>query len=87
MTTNAEYVLQTRQLKKYFGSVHAVEDISLNIRHGEIYGFLGPNGSGKTTTISMILGLTYPTSGEVGGDQGVTLPEIPAQEDCNVRNG
>ena len=65
MTTNTDYVLQTQQLKKYFGSVHAVEDVSLNIKRGEIFGFLGPNGAGKTTTISMILGLTYPTSGEV----------------------
>ncbi len=58
-------VLQTHHLKKYFGSVHAVEDISMSVQHGEIFGFLGPNGSGKTTTISMILGLTYPTAGEV----------------------
>jgi len=58
-------VLQTQHLKKYFGSVHAVEDISLSVQHGEIFGFLGPNGAGKTTTISMILGLMYPTAGEV----------------------
>lgn len=63
MTT--EPVLQTQHLKKYFGSVHAVEDISLSVQHGEIFGFLGPNGAGKTTTISMILGLMYPTAGEV----------------------
>jgi len=62
---NTVPVLQTYHLKKYFGSVHAVEDISLSIQHGEIFGFLGPNGAGKTTTISMILGLTYPTAGEV----------------------
>ena len=60
-----EIVLQTDHLKKHFGSVRAVEDISLQVRRGEIFGFLGPNGSGKTTTISMILGLTYPTSGLV----------------------
>jgi len=59
------HVLQTNHLRKYFGSIHAVEDISLSIKHGEIFGFLGPNGSGKTTTISMILGLMYPTAGEV----------------------
>jgi ABC-2 type transport system ATP-binding protein len=58
-------VLQTHQLKKYFGPVHTVEDISLSVKHGEIFGFLGPNGAGKTTTISMILGLTYPTAGEI----------------------
>lgn len=62
MTTT--HVLQTHHLKKYFGATHAVEDISLSIKHGEIFGFLGPNGAGKTTTISMILGLMYPTAGE-----------------------
>lgn len=62
---NTAYVLQTYHLKKYFGSIHAVEDISLSVKRGEIFGFLGPNGAGKTTTISMILGLTYPTAGEV----------------------
>lgn len=62
---NSELVLQTSNLKKYFGSVHAVEDVSLRVRRTEVYGFLGPNGAGKTTTISMLLGLTYPTAGEV----------------------
>jgi ABC-2 type transport system ATP-binding protein len=45
--------------------VAAVRDISLNIRHGEIFGLLGPNGSGKTTTIKMILGLLYPSKGRI----------------------
>jgi ABC-type multidrug transport system ATPase subunit len=62
---STEFVLTTHHLKKYYRSVHAVEDISLNIKKGEIFGFLGPNGSGKTTTIGMILGLIAPTSGTV----------------------
>jgi ABC-type multidrug transport system ATPase subunit len=62
---STELVLTTHHLKKYYRSVHAVEDISLSIRRGEIFGFLGPNGSGKTTTIGMILGLIAPTSGTV----------------------
>src|SRR5690242_2535859 len=62
---STDYVLQTHHLKKYFGSVHAVEDVSLNVCRGEIFGFLGPNGAGKTTTISMILGLTHPSGGTV----------------------
>jgi ABC-type multidrug transport system ATPase subunit len=62
---DTEFVLQTHHLNKQFGSVRAVDDVSLGIRHAEVFGFLGPNGAGKTTTISMILGLTYPTSGEI----------------------
>lgn len=59
-----DIVLQTIQLKKYFGSVHAVEEVSLSVERGEIFGFLGPNGAGKTTTIGMLLSLIHPTSGE-----------------------
>ena len=62
---SAENVLQTEELKKHFGPVKAVEDVSLSVKRGEIFGFVGPNGAGKTTTISMILALTPPTSGEV----------------------
>jgi ABC-2 type transport system ATP-binding protein len=50
-------------LNKSFGPKHVVKDFSLEVRHGEIYGFLGPNGSGKTTSIRMICGLLRPDSG------------------------
>ena len=56
-------IIQTDKLSKHFKKVHAVVDLSLNIRKGEIYGFLGLNGAGKTTTIRMLLGLIRPTSG------------------------
>ena len=62
---NKEYVIETRDLTKRFGDVVAVDNLSINVRKGEIYGFLGPNGAGKTTTIKIILGLIYPTEGEV----------------------
>jgi ABC-type multidrug transport system ATPase subunit len=62
---NSEVILQTCELKKEFGSICAVDGISLNVTLGQVYGFLGPNGSGKTTTIGMILGLIHPTSGSV----------------------
>src|SRR5467141_11962 len=52
-------------LCKDFGSFHAVDHLSLIVQRGEIFGLLGPNGSGKTTTINMISGLSHPTSGEV----------------------
>jgi ABC-2 type transport system ATP-binding protein len=62
---SADIVLRTSHLKKHFGGVKAVEDVSLGVRRGEIFGFLGPNGAGKTTTISMMLCLTQPTAGQV----------------------
>lgn len=52
-------------LTKRFGSFTAVNSISFGVRRGEIFGFLGPNGSGKTTTIRMILGLLEPTAGSI----------------------
>jgi ABC-type multidrug transport system ATPase subunit len=60
-----EPVLQIDHLKKHFKKIHAVEDLSFSISRGEVFGFLGPNGAGKTTTIGMILGLIYPTAGQV----------------------
>jgi ABC-2 type transport system ATP-binding protein len=61
----SEFVLETNKLKKHFGKVRAVEEVSLSVSRGQVYGFLGPNGSGKTTTIGMVLGLIHPTSGKV----------------------
>lgn len=52
-------------LSKEFGSFKAVDHLSLTVQQGEVFGLLGPNGSGKTTTINMISGLSVPTSGEV----------------------
>ncbi|WP_406832015.1 ATP-binding cassette domain-containing protein [Pedococcus sp. KACC 23699] len=54
---------QTRGLTKRFGSQVAVDDLDLAVPRGAVYGFLGPNGSGKTTTIRMLLGLVEPTAG------------------------
>lgn len=60
-----EIALQTHNLRKYFGRVHAVDGVDLTVGRGDVYGFLGPNGAGKTTTIGMVLGLLHPTEGEV----------------------
>ncbi|GAA5337770.1 ABC transporter ATP-binding protein [Thermus antranikianii] len=57
-------VIETHGLTKRYGRVVAVEDLNLEVREGEVFGLLGPNGSGKTTTILMLLGLTEPTRGE-----------------------
>jgi len=62
--TAAELAIETRGLTKQFGSYAAVQSIDLSVPHGSVFGFLGPNGSGKTTTIRMLLGLASPTSGE-----------------------
>jgi len=58
-------VITTRALGKRYGDLLAVDGLELDVREGEIYGFLGRNGAGKTTTIRMLLGLVRPTSGEV----------------------
>jgi ABC-2 type transport system ATP-binding protein len=60
----SEFAIDVRGLNKSFGSKHVVVDFALQVRKGEIYGFLGPNGSGKTTSIRMICGLLKPDSGE-----------------------
>ena len=58
-------VLQTEGLTKHFGRFKAVQDLNLEVREGDLYGFLGPNGSGKTTSMRMILRLIRPTAGRV----------------------
>ena len=58
-------MIRTDGLVKRYGSVTAVDGIALDVREGDRYGFLGANGSGKTTTIRMLLGLVHPTAGEV----------------------
>ena len=61
--SGADLVIDVRGLNKRFGDKHVVKDFGLQVRAGEIYGFLGPNGSGKTTSIRMLCGLLTPDSG------------------------
>jgi len=72
-----EPAIRLKDLRKRFGSFTAVDGIDLEVRRGEIFGFLGPNGSGKTTTIRMLCGVIAPTSGEatVLGHDAVRDPE------------
>ena len=59
------YLVEVKNLKKNYSSKEAVKNISFNIKENEILGLLGPNGSGKTTTIGMLLGLLKPSGGEI----------------------
>ena len=58
-----DYIISVRELTKCFGNFTAVNRISFDVRRGEIFGFLGANGAGKTTAMRMLCGLSYPTSG------------------------
>lgn len=72
-------VISTTRLTKAFGNVVAVNDLNLQVMRGDVFGFLGPNGSGKTTTIRMLLGLIRPTAGRAilfGLDTAYQLPAI-----------
>ncbi len=59
----SEHVIKINNLTKYYGKHRGVEDISFCVEPGEIFGFIGPNGSGKTTTIRTLMGLIKPTAG------------------------
>ncbi len=61
---NKAYALNAENLTRRFGSITAVDNLSLQIKSGELFGLLGPNGSGKTTTIKMLTGQIKPTSGK-----------------------
>jgi len=69
--------IELRDVVKRFGDVHAVDHVSLQIRDGEFFSLLGPSGCGKTTTLRMIAGFEYPTSGQIrihGREMGTTPP-------------
>ena len=59
-----------RQVTKRFGALAAVDDLSLRVPSGSIYGFIGPNGSGKPTTLRMIMHIILPDRGEIEVGQG-----------------
>jgi ABC-2 type transport system ATP-binding protein len=61
----ADNIIEVKNLIRKFGDFTAVNDISFNVKRGEVFAFLGPNGAGKTTTIKMLTTLLHPTSGEI----------------------
>ena len=80
--TGGELVIETRGLTRYFGQKKAVDSVDLKVPRGCVYAFLGRNGSGKTTTIRMLLGLLEPTRGSasvLGHDSRTLPPEIRAR--------
>jgi len=93
-------VIQIHRLRKSYGPLVAVDDVSFDVRDGEIFGLLGPNGAGKTTTINMICGVLQPDGGQVlvGGRNiwvepkrvkkslGVVPQEIAVYEDLTARD-
>ncbi len=72
--SNSNLVVDVKGLNKEFGKLKAVVDLNLQIEKGEIYGFLGPNGCGKSTAIRMLTGLMLPTQGEIN-ILGLSIPK------------
>lgn len=73
-----EYAIRARGISKRFGDLTAVDQLDMDVERGRIFGFLGPNGSGKTTTIRMLCGLLTPSGGEVEV-LGLKVPEQAEQ--------
>lgn len=82
----SEMLLQTRALTKQYGRHRAVDQVSMHIKKGAIYGFIGRNGAGKTTTLRMISGLASPTAGEIElfGCRGRDLSRIRSRVGCLI---
>src|SRR5579871_1835849 len=78
--------VQISNVTKTFGAVTAVNDLSLTIPEGSVYGFIGPNGSGKTTTMRMIVNIFYPDRGAIrvlgqdaGGERSSQIGYLPEE--------
>lgn len=82
----AGYLLATNRLTKQFGRHKAVNDVSLHVKKGAIYGFIGRNGAGKTTFLKMISGLSTPTSGEIElfGYKNQELKNVRSRISCLI---
>lgn len=78
-TTGGDMVLQVTGLSKYFGGLKAVDNVDLSVRRGGVHALIGPNGSGKTTTLNMLSGLYNVTSGNIMLD-GTDITHMPAHQ-------
>ena len=81
MENNEDFLVRVEKLSKSFKNVQAVDDLSFNVKKGEIYGLLGPNGAGKTTTIKLILGLLEADAGEIS-----VLGLNPEKDEIEIKN-
>ena len=80
-------VLEIRNLNKRYGRIHAVDDLSLDVSEGEVFGILGPNGSGKTTTLGIVLDVINANSGEyLWFDKAPDKDEVDLGTDPNDPN-
>lgn len=75
----AEYILETRNIKKEFKGFVAVDDVSLKVRRGSIHALIGPNGAGKTTVFNLITKFLFPTAGDIFFNRVDITRERPAQ--------
>lgn len=82
----SDVLLRTRGLTKKYGHQRAVDQVSLHIKRGAVYGFIGRNGAGKTTFLKMISGLASPTAGEIEmfGKKGKDLRELRSRIGCLI---
>ena len=85
---NNGFILQTENLSKCFGGIHAVKNLSIHVREGEILGLIGPNGSGKSTFVNLVAGVYKPDAGRVmfqGKDiTALTAPELASLGICRT---
>lgn len=85
----SEYILRTNQLSKKYNHDYAIENINVSIKKGEIYGFIGQNGAGKSTMLRLVTGLTFPTSGSIelfGNDNPQELAQVQKRMGAIIEN-
>ena len=81
--TPGSFILQVEGLNVFYGTFHAVSDVTFSVRSGEIFGLLGPNGAGKTSTLSAVEGLLKPQSGEISV-AGFNISKQPLHARANM---
>ncbi len=78
-------MIETREVRKSYGTTQALDALTLTVNPGEVLGLLGPNGAGKTTTIHLLAGFLQPDSGSVIIDGNDVSPGHPCEKECAGR--